>query len=95
MTHKRFLEIGSPLITIAVILRRVQQITILNPQDLHAEALPIGTFARIHSIGKDGRYTVWLLDESNMKSVMVQVPLDLMGIYFRQQHHRIFPHFAD
>ena len=95
MTNKKFLDVGSPLITIAVILKRVHHITIVNPQDMHTEALPIGTFGRIHSIENRSRYVVWLLDESASTTVVVKVPWDLMSGYFRQQHHNIFPHFAD
>jgi hypothetical protein len=90
---KRFLDVGSPLITTAMLLKRVQHVTITNPQDLTTEALPIGTFGRIHSVEKSV-YTVWLLEEAIMKPIIVKVPADLMSTYFRQQPHNIFPHFA-
>jgi hypothetical protein len=93
MVTKRFLDVGSPLITKTILFKRVQHITITNPEDLTTEALPIGTFGRIHSVEKSV-YTVWLLEEGIMKPIIVKVPQELMSTYFRQQPHSIFPHFA-
>jgi len=93
MAVKRFLDIGSPLQTIVVILKRTQQIRITNPQKLGGGVLPIGTFGRIHSEAR-GVYTVWLLDETNMNTIIVEVPSVLMAMHFKQHPHQIFPHFA-
>ena len=88
---KRFLDPGSPLKTVAVILKTTRQIRITNPEKLSGSMLPIGTLARIHSESR-GLYTVWLLDELNMNTIVVEVPLVLMSMHFAMHEHNLFPH---
>ena len=93
MSDKRFLDIGSPLEMIVVVLKATRQIRITNPDKLAGSTLPIGTFARIHSETR-GVYTVWLLDEVNMNTIIVEVPLVLMAMHFKQHPHKLFSHFV-
>ena len=51
------------------------------------------SFARIHS-NNGSIYTVWILDEMTMAPIVVEVPLGLMGQYFKPSSHSIFPHLA-
>jgi hypothetical protein len=91
MTTKRFLDKGSPLITTVEILRNNAMIKVLTPDMFIVHALRPGTLGRIHSQNGD-RYTIWLLDEQTMRTVIIEVPLHLMGQYFRQHDHGIFTH---
>jgi hypothetical protein len=92
-TDKRFLKPGSPFITSALIYKRSQNVKVTNPEDMPIVALPVGTFGRLHS-ERNGTFCVWLLCEKNMATIIVEVPLQMMGLLFKQHHHRIFPHFA-
>jgi hypothetical protein len=89
----KFFSAGSPLITTAVILKRTTNAKFKNPENLIGEALPIGTFGRVHS-KSNGTYTVWLLNEDTMQTVILEVPLHMMGAYFCAHPHGIFPHLA-
>ena len=91
MTSKRFLDKGSPLIATVEILKNNALIKVLTPDTFRVHALRPGTLGRIHS-QKGNLYTVWLLDEQTMNTVIIDVPLHLMGQYFRQHDHGIFPH---
>ena len=91
MTSVRFLDNGSPLASQVAIMRKNSMIKILNPEKMLGDTIFPGALARIHS-QKNGVYTVWVLDERTMHTIMVEVPLQLMGQYFKQQPHDIFPH---
>jgi hypothetical protein len=92
---KKFLDNGSPVATQVAILKANTLIKITNPEKMSGAALPLGTLGRIHSLdNKTGRYQVWLLDEINMNSIIIEVPLNLMGQYFVRKEHGIFPHLA-
>lgn len=93
MTSKRFLDKGSPLIATVEILKNNALIKVLTPDTFRVHALRPGTLGRIHS-QKGDLYTVWLLDEQTMNTVIIDVPLHLMGQYFRQHDHGIFPHLS-
>lgn len=91
MTSKRFLDNGSPLIATVAILKNNAMIKVLTSDMFIGHALRPGTLGRIHSQNGD-RYTIWLLDEQTMRTVIIEVPLHLMGQYFRQHEHGVFPH---
>lgn len=92
MTSTRFLDPGSPLVSTVQILKSNTMIKVVTP-DTFQSALRPGTLGRIHS-QKNNVYTVWLLDESTMNTVIIDVPTVLMGQYFRQHQHGIFPHLT-
>lgn len=79
--------------TSVAIMNNNQMIRITNPNKLLGLHLPPGSFARIHSSAKNV-YTVWVLDERTSSTIILEVPLVLMGQYFRQQPHNIFLHLA-
>lgn len=86
---KKFLDIGSPLVTTISLLKTNTMISFLNPEDVSNPILP-ESFARIHSENK-GVYVIWILSENNaMKTVRVECPLHLMGQYFKSHNHSIF-----
>jgi hypothetical protein len=91
MTSKRFLDTGSPLMSTVQILRTNAMIRVLTPEKFHGLALRPGTLGRIHSQA-NRVYTVWLLDELTMNTIIIEVPLHLMGQYFTQHEHGVFPH---
>ena len=93
MTSKRFLDNGSPLVATIHIARKNTMIKILTPDTFQSDALRSGTLGRIHS-QTNNACTVWLLDERTMNTVIIEVPLHLMGQYFRQHEHGIFPHLS-
>jgi len=90
---RRFLDNGSSLETTVTLFRRTAIIKFVKPADFVADSIPAGTFGRIHS-QKNGVYSVWLLDEGTMTTVVIEVPLHLMGQYFKQSSHNIFPHLG-
>ena len=91
MATKKFLEAGSPLQTTIRILKTNQMITIENPNSMHSDNIAAKALCRIHSETK-GRYLIWILDEGNMNTIQIHVPLHLMGQYFEQHEHNLFPH---
>ena len=91
MTAPRFLDKGSPLIATVQISKKNTMIKIVTPDKFQRDALKQGTLGRIHS-QTNNVYTVWLLDEQTMNTVIIEVPLHLMAQYFRQHEHAIFPH---
>ena len=93
MVSKRFLDIGSPLVTKVMILKKNQMIKITNPEKLSGDTLRPGALGRIHSV-KNNLYTVWLLDETTMNTIIIEIPTHLMGQYFKQHAHSIFPHLG-
>ena len=93
MTSHRFLDKGSPLVTTVPISKHNTMIKVLTPDKFQSDALRPGTLGRIHS-QNNSVYTVWLLDERTMNTVIIEVPLHLMGQYFRQHDHGIFPHLS-
>ena len=93
MAQKRFLDPGSPIVTTVTLLKGHQLVRITNPEKMSGDKLLPGTFGRIHS-QKNGVYTVWLLEDSSMNTIMIEVPLHLMGQFFKQQPHQIFPHLG-
>lgn len=64
-----------------------------NEDAVIAGTLVPNSLGRIHS-HTNGMYTVWVLDERTFRTIIIEVPLHLMGQYFRQEPHNIFPHFA-
>jgi len=93
MTSQKFLDNGSTIVSTVSILKRNLMIKVLNPEKFPGEVLLPGTLGRIHS-QRNGVYTVWLLEERTMNTVMIEIPLNLMGQYFQQRAHNIFPHLA-
>jgi len=93
MVQRRFLDNGSSLSTIVSIRKNHSSVKFHNPEKLTGQFLAAGSLARIHSSNR-GVYTVWVLDESGMDTIILEVPLQFMGQYFRQHHHNLFPHFA-
>jgi hypothetical protein len=92
MTSTRFLDPGSPLVSTVQILKGNTMIKVVTPDTFRGTLRP-GTFGRIES-QKNDFYNVWLLDESTMSTVIIEVPAVLMGQYFRQHPHGIFPHLT-
>lgn len=90
---KRFLDNGSPLVATVQILKKNTMIKILTPDKFTGDGLRPGTLGRIHSQSNNA-YTVWLLDEQTMNTVIIEVPGQLMAQYFRQHEHGIFPHLS-
>ena len=93
MTAPRFLDKGSPLVTTVQIFKKNTMIKIVTPDKFQSDVLRQGTHGRIHS-QTNNVYTVWLLDEQTMNTVIIEVPGHLMGQYFRQHDHGIFPHLS-
>jgi hypothetical protein len=90
MTPK-FLDKGTPIISATTIARNNSMIRLVNPDQFSSSQLMAGTLGRVHS-EKNGIYTVWLLDDRTMNTVIIEAPLHLMGQYFRQHPHGIFAH---
>lgn len=93
MTIKKFLDNGSPLKTVTPINKNNKNIKILNLEKFLTGMIPSGSFGRIHSKNND-KFTVWVLDESTYNNIIIEVPQHMMGIFFVQHDHKIFPHFA-
>jgi hypothetical protein len=92
---KRFLDVGSPIEAIArVDLGQHQSIKVIDAKGISGEVVMLpGALGRVHSEHK-GMYTVWLLDERTMHTIIVAVPLSFMSVLFRPSSHGVFPHFA-
>ena len=93
MTSTRFLDNGSPVMTTIVIMKRNTMVKFVNPEKLLADHVLPGALGRIHS-QCNGACTVWVLDERTMNTLFVEVPVHLMGQYFRPHAHGIFPHLG-
>jgi hypothetical protein len=93
MTTKRFLDDGAPIKTRISILKGNQNVKFTNPEKMFGVMLAPDTLGRIHSHRKDA-YTVWLLEGPSSQTIILEVPLHLMGQYFMPHQHDIFPHFA-
>jgi hypothetical protein len=94
MAAKRFLDVGSPLKTTVQLLRNNSLVRFADATKVPDTGILAGSFARIHSKPNEDTYTVWVLEESSYSTVIVDVPLHLMGQYFEQHQHKIFPHFG-
>lgn len=93
MTSKKFLDDGTPLTTTVPIMKTNSMIKIVNPENLPETAIFPGAFGRIHS-QQNGLYKIWVLDERTMHTIIIEVPLFLMGQYFKQYAHNIFPNLG-
>ena len=95
MQPRKFLEPGCALETIIPIKNTPTQVTIkfINPPRGPSGDIPAASLARLHS-KKVGRCTVWIMDERNYQTVIIEVPEGLMSQYFRPHPHNLFPHFA-
>lgn len=93
MITKKFLDDGSPIKSVVPIAKANKMVKFANPDKIPSATIATGTLGRIHSRCND-IYSVWLLEESMMTIIIVEVPLYLMGQYFVQHQHNIFPHFA-
>lgn len=92
-TTKKFLEVGSPLRTTVNLLKGNKYIKISNPEKLVTSMIPMGSLGRIHS-RKQNSFIIWILEENTYSPLIIEVPSNLMGNYFQQHHHGIFPHLA-
>jgi hypothetical protein len=90
---KKFLESGSPVVTRVPIPRINTSVRFLNPEKLGGNMVLASSLGRIHS-EKNGVYSVWILDELTYNTIILEVPLHMMGQYFAASSHNMFPHFA-
>jgi hypothetical protein len=90
---RRFLDPGSPLVTTVMIARTNSMVKFADRAKVPAQGIMPGTLGRVHS-QSNGLYSVWLLDETLYNTIVVDVPLHLMGQYFKQHDHQVFAHLA-
>lgn len=88
----RFLDPGSPLISIYPIRVNHQKIKVTNIDKLPAD-IPTNSYARVHSHA-GAAINVWVCDGNSFTTLILAVPQELMGQYFRQHPHGMFQHFA-
>lgn len=93
MVQRRFLDNGSSLSTIVPIRKNHSSVKFQNPEKLTGQFLSAGSLARIHSCNR-GVYMVWVHDKNEPNTIILEVPLQFMGQYFRQHQHNLVPHFA-
>lgn len=91
--NAKILDSGSAVATTVTILKANTIVSFENPERMAGDRLEIGSLGRIHSQVRN-TYNVWILDDGNMNSIIVNVPHHLMGQFFKQHAHGIFPHFA-
>lgn len=92
-SKKKFLDDGSPLVTIINIPKANVAVKITNPEKLATRLMPVGSYGRIQC-RKGDNCVIWILELNLYHTIFLEIHQFDMYRFFKQHEHNIFLYFA-